>query len=187
MRLGIKRKLLLIILTSVLFVALIYSYDYFWRNYKSEEFVDQWSSRFLKCPDMESLAQNYPNMYIRKFDNGEWLAIVHEHSCMDGAGYDVSVFYDSTGAIRYDKGHNFCGYEGLSCEMNRIEAKSAQEFYSQLTFLNLRTRFKGKGSVWRREQRRPGMKANDRPSGKKHLSMCRTEVFVFLYKERLPV
>jgi hypothetical protein len=142
-KLGKKRKLILIISMPVFFMALIYGYDHFWRNYRSEEFVDQWSSRFSKCPDLASVTQNYPKIYIRKFENGDWLAIVHEYSCMDGAGYDVSVFYDSTGAIRYDKGCNFCGYEGLCCEMNRIEAQSLREFYSKLSFLNLRTRPRG--------------------------------------------
>lgn len=75
---------------------------------------------------------------MRTFDSGEWVAARSEYSCVDGAGFDATVFLDSRGAIKYQVGHHFCGYEGLSSELQKVDTQNLTGFYAKLTNVVLR-------------------------------------------------
>ena len=49
---------------------------------------------------------------IIPLDSGEWYAVVLEHSCCSGAGFDAVMIKDSKGTI-YTAEKNYCGYEGF--------------------------------------------------------------------------
>jgi hypothetical protein len=55
-----------------------------------------------------------------------------EHSCSSGAGFDATIFYDSSGAVRVDRTHHFCGIEGLQSELGSVAATSLADFYTGL-------------------------------------------------------
>jgi len=104
-----------------------------------ERFVDRWAGLFRGCnglASVESLSNREAKgaLYIREFADGEWVAVSSECSCT-GAGFDASVFYDSTGAIYSDTTHHFCGYEGLCGELNGIDASGLDDFYMALKAL----------------------------------------------------
>jgi hypothetical protein len=101
-------------------------------------FVKHWVHEFQEHKNKESFSRisksDRPDLIvIRGFANRDWIAARTEYSCMDGAGFDATVFIDSKGQIAYQIGHHFCGYEGLCSELNKVEASSLAEFYTQMT------------------------------------------------------
>jgi hypothetical protein len=88
-RVGIIEKIFLLVIAMLfLCVPLLFACNYLRRSYKSEQFVDHWSSEFLKCPDLASITRNFPGTCTREFENGEWVAV--SSACRDRDGYDVS-------------------------------------------------------------------------------------------------
>lgn len=118
-----------------------------WHNRQSareERFVAHWARLFQTCPTAESLQRLDPSerpdlILIRRFSNGQWVAVRNEYSCMDGAGFDASVWYDSTRKIRFDTSRNFCGYEGLCGELG-FEASNLEQFYDGAAALGVHLR-----------------------------------------------
>lgn len=113
-------------------------------DHQTEGFVRHWARLFQKCPDVDSIralppAERPDCIYTRQFTNGQWVAVRMEHSCCSGAGFDASVFADSTRTIRYDTTYSFCGYESLCGELGSVAATNLDGFYASLTNLNLKT------------------------------------------------
>ena len=113
-------------------------------DHRAGAFVAHWAKLFQDCPDIASIqalpTKERPDcIFIRAFTNGQWVAVRMEHSCCSGAGFDASVFVDSTRTIRYDTTHTFCGNETLSAELGRIQAAGPAGFYASLTNLTLQT------------------------------------------------
>jgi len=101
-------------------------------------FVTHWTQVFRRYGSPERFTdiaqQDRPDLIcLRRFDNGDWIAARTEYSCTDGAGFDATVFIDSKGALKYQTGHHFCGYEGLSCDIRGVQARSLAEFYEHMT------------------------------------------------------
>ncbi len=112
-------------------------------DHRAEAFVAHWVGQFQNCPDVAGISALPPAerpdcIYIRQFTNGQWVAVRSEHSCCSGAGFDASVFLDSTRTIRYDTTYSFCGYEGLCGELGAVQATDLAGFYAALTNLTLR-------------------------------------------------
>src|SRR5438105_3117562 len=92
------------------------------RDARASHFVSVQSERLRKChalPEAQRVAQ-----FTRSFSDGSWVAAISEHSCSSGAGFDATVFYDSTGIVRVDRSHHFCGLEGLQSELRGVTAIS---------------------------------------------------------------
>ncbi len=105
----------------------------------SNEFVKVWATTFKKCPTLKAV-KSLPNanvIYIRTFNNGEWVAVSMEHACCSGAGFNATVFYDSQHKIYSDTTYSFCGLEGLASELGEIKATSLKTFYPNLKKLSL--------------------------------------------------
>ena len=103
----------------------------------ADEFVNHWGELFAQCNSVSDLKQisdvDRPDLiFVRKFDNGELIFARSEHACTSGAGYNATVFRDSSGAIYYDTSHHFCGYEGLCCELKSIVSTNLNQFYAGL-------------------------------------------------------
>jgi hypothetical protein len=111
----------------------------------SGEFVRRWAEIFERHPDLASIQAMDPNeyLYVGRFNDGTWVVASHD----DGHGHSfdslmdfltdfrATVFYDSTGAIRYDTDYHFCGYEGLCGQLSGLDANTLEEFYSSLSQL----------------------------------------------------
>lgn len=103
---------------------------FFSRDARASHFVSAQSERLRTCrtlPEVQRVAQ-----FTRSFSDGSWVAAISEHSCSSGAGFDATVFYDSTGVVREERSHHFCGSEGLENELGRVAANSVTEFYGAL-------------------------------------------------------
>lgn len=101
-------------------------------------FVNHWGKVFSQHQTPESFhtikASDRPDViYLRRFGSNEWVAARSEHACTDGAGFNATVFLDSSGVIKYQSGHHFCGYEGLCCELGAVAASNLSGFYGGLT------------------------------------------------------
>lgn len=138
-KLKIIPSLFLVLAIVVLFAGFAVPYL---ANRRVEQFVGHWGPLFAEHQDLQGLQQidaaDRPDLiYIRHFDSGEWIAARTEYSCTDGAGFDATVFLDSSGSIHYQTGYNFCGYEGLCGELNGIPATSLPQFYAGLKHMEL--------------------------------------------------
>ena len=106
-------------------------------------FVNHWGMLFRKYRTPETFPEIKTSdradlIFVRTFDSTEWVAARTEYSCTDGAGFDATVFLDSHGAIKYQIGYHFCGYEGLCGELRKVEADNLPEFYAKLTNVVIR-------------------------------------------------
>jgi hypothetical protein len=59
-----------------------------------------------------SVRQDSPPM-VMELPSGEWCAVVLEHDCCSGAGFNAVLIKDSEG-IFYKSQINYCGYEGFN-------------------------------------------------------------------------
>ena len=104
--------------------------------YRTRSFINHWSKEFRKCSNLQAIEtlqeQEKAHIYRRTFANGDWVAVKMEHACCSGAGFDATVFYDSSGKVYCDTSYTFCGYEVLNKCLNKIKADSLKDFYSVL-------------------------------------------------------
>ena len=147
-----QRTLRLLLVGAIVAVIVIAACNRLKPDHRADAFVTHWAGLFRKCPDLASIRTLPPKerpdcVYIRQFPNGQWVAVKMEHSCCSGAGFDASVFLDSTRIIRYDKTYSFCGYEGLCGELEKVQATELDGFYASLTNLNL--------NIWKQEWGQP--------------------------------
>ena len=99
-------------------------------NARASRFIHSKGALLKNCEsyaDAQRVAQ-----FARKFSDGTWVAVISEHACSSGAGFDATIFYDSSGIMRVDKTHHFCGTEGLENELSRVTASTLREFYAGL-------------------------------------------------------
>lgn len=109
-------------------------------RWRAEAFIARWSAQLRKCGSIRAV-KALPDadwVYTRKLPSGEWVAAASEHSCCAGAGFDATVFWDSTGRLQCDTSYSFCG--GPAGELDRVEARSLREFYARLPSLRLQSR-----------------------------------------------
>jgi len=66
-----------------------------------------------------------PPMIIR-LASGEWYAVVLEHDCCSGAGFDAVMIKDSSGSI-YTAEKNYCGYEGFHIDESPKDVESLRK------------------------------------------------------------
>jgi hypothetical protein len=108
-------------------------------EHRAVEFIRHWASLFQGCRNTSSIRSlpESENIFIRVFSNQQWIAVRSEADCTDGAGFMASVFVDSEGAVKFQRGYHFCGYEGLSSELSKVKADNLAEFYAALTNIQL--------------------------------------------------
>jgi hypothetical protein len=126
----------------VLMVAIVSTH--YGSDHRADKFIKHWVTLFQACRNTTSIralppAEHPDSIFIRDFTNGQWIAVRSESDCTTGAGFDASVFADSDGNIKHQKGHHFCGYEGLSCELSKVSARNLAEFYGALTNIQFQT------------------------------------------------
>src|SRR5436309_133640 len=93
-----------IIAAAILLAGVVVVPDILSPERRASRWVSHWSEQFHRCHslrDIHSLPKSErPDLIITKtFSDGAWVAVVSEHDCTDGAGFDAAVFYDSRGTI----------------------------------------------------------------------------------------
>lgn len=134
-----KRKILSVSLICFILVLA----NGLWSFVSAERaFVKDWGSTFKQCKTIEQI-QGLPQdkrpdlIVIRRFPNQQWVAAVADSTCSRTGGFDAAVFYDSQGHLHQSQ-HHFCGYEGLSSNINSVKGKSLSEFYGHSKSFELR-------------------------------------------------
>ena len=78
-----------------------------------DSFVRKWSGNLLALPTRDSAEEFFqarrPEGLVVKMKDGSWTSIVMEHSCCNGAGYDVVLYVTSTGDRYVDWETCYCG------------------------------------------------------------------------------
>lgn len=134
-----KRKIAVVSLMCFLTVLA----NWLWSFVNSKDaFVKDWISTFNQCKTVSRI-QNLPRdkrpdlIVVRRFPDQQWVAAVADSTCSRAGGWDAAVFYDSRGRLHQTE-HHFCGYEGLTDDINRIKANSLAEFYTQSNSFELK-------------------------------------------------
>ncbi len=93
-------------------------FDYFSPDAR---FVRRWHSGLLGCGDASSaqslLKKNKEGGEVIKMSDGSWVAVVMEHKCCTGAGFDATLYVTSTGEAYLDSDTCYCGWMPLGDEI----------------------------------------------------------------------
>ena len=95
-------------------------------------FIRHWQSDLSRCSG-PSAAQSmlYRNKEggeaVRMLD-GSWVAVVMEHSCCTGAGFDATLYVASTGGTFLDLDSSYCGWMPLGDEIHNYPKTGISEF-----------------------------------------------------------
>lgn len=60
--------------------------------------------------------------------DGSWVAVVMEHSCCTGAGFDATLYVASTGEAYLDSESCYCGWMPLGGELAGYPKTSIADF-----------------------------------------------------------
>lgn len=99
-----------------------------------DSFVRKWSGKLLALPTVASAEEFFkarrPEGLVVKMKDGSWISIVMEHSCCNGAGYDVVLYVTSTGERYVDWGTCYCGEFALenTIDYNEYSTESTAAF-----------------------------------------------------------
>ena len=73
------------------------------------------------CPDARSaqtaLRKNKEGGTVVMMDDGTWVAVVMEHACCTGAGFNATLYRTSRGALYLDSDSSYCGFFPLREEL----------------------------------------------------------------------
>lgn len=90
------------------------------------EYAHRWSEAFTDIPDPEMAQRMYPEVFLKRFNNGEWVFGVCSDSHSSHRGGTI-VLKESTGQVRAFFGH-VCG--SLFPEYNLLaKSESLEELY----------------------------------------------------------
>ena len=99
----------------------------------SPEYARWWGTAFRKVSDPESAKALYPEVAVKRFDNGEWIfgISLDSHASIRGG---TIVLKDSTGRVRAFFGH-VCGPAPGFLEAALIDARSLADVYDPRSVL----------------------------------------------------
>ena len=104
-------------------------FDYF---SPEARFVRRWHSDLRACSDPTSaqvlLKRNKEGGEAVMMADGSWLAIVMEHSCCTGAGFNATLYVASTGETYLDPESCYCGWTPLGDEIYGYPMNSIADF-----------------------------------------------------------
>lgn len=103
-------------------------------NYFSPEsrFIRYWRQTLEKCPDASSadraLSANKEGGDVVHLADGTWVAVVMEHECCTGAGFNATLYVTSTKEAYLDSRTGYCGFFPLREELLSAEKRSIPDF-----------------------------------------------------------
>jgi len=104
-------------------------FDYF---SPEARFVRQWRSDLRSCSDPDSaktlLKRNKEGGEAVTMSDGSWVAVVMEHSCCTGAGFNATLYVVSTGETYLDSESCYCGWLPLGEEIYGYPKTSVHDF-----------------------------------------------------------
>jgi hypothetical protein len=93
-------------------------FDYF---SPEARFVRRWHSDLRDCADASSaqslLNKNKEGGEAITMSDGSWVAVVMEHHCCTGAGFDATLYVTSSGEAYLDSDTCYCGWMPLGDEI----------------------------------------------------------------------
>ena len=130
-----KKVLKVIIIIAIILFAIYAGYKS-WMNLQKENFI-RMSILYLSDNSFAKLEKS-TNVFVIKLSDGSKFAFMMNHSCCSGDWYDCVIMKDNNSKILVDRQKNFCGIEGLSCELNQLNKKNAVIFRQELERLGLK-------------------------------------------------
>lgn len=95
-------------------------------------YVRSWHSDLRDCVDASSaqvlLARNKEGGEVVVMGDGTWVAVVMEHECCTGAGFNATLYVASTGEAYVDLDSCYCGWMPLGDELRAYPKTSVGAF-----------------------------------------------------------
>ena len=95
-------------------------------------FVSRWRSELRFCPAPAAaeliLKDNKEGGEVVRMADGSWVAVVMEHACCTGAGFNATLYVSSTGEAWLDSATCYCGWMPLGDELAGYPATGVADF-----------------------------------------------------------
>ncbi len=100
-------------------------------------FIRSWRGALLNCPNAAAattaLRSNKEGGEAVMMADGSWVAVVMEHACCTGAGFDATLYVTSTGEVYLDPESRYCGWLPLGGEIYAYPKRDIAEFLSAVS------------------------------------------------------
>lgn len=126
-----KKILKILVLCIIIFIIFICVVSILPMGNGSESYALKWSAKLEDINSVEEAYSKHSNIYVKNFDNGEWVFGVSSDSHSNPWGGTI-VLKDSNGKIRSYFGH-VCG-SGFLKRLFKMPAKNLNTFYTTRFF-----------------------------------------------------
>lgn len=96
-------------------------------------FIREWQTKLESCKTHESatliLQDNKEGGKVIFLSDGTWIAVVMEHACCTGAGFNATLYVTSEGDTYLDSDTCYCGFMPLAEELMTHDKKSIDSFF----------------------------------------------------------
>lgn len=96
------------------------------------QFVRSWTKTLRRSPDAAAaglaLQGNREGGQVIPMADGSWVAVVMEHACCTGAGFNATLFVTSAREAYLDDQTGSCTWEVLASDLQTYPIQSAAEF-----------------------------------------------------------
>lgn len=103
-------------------------------------FIRSWKRTLISSPDAETaenkLKANKEGGAVVRMEDGTWVAVVMEHHCCTGAGFDATLYVTSEGETWLDSDTCYCGWESLEWDMAEYSKKDIRSFLADVCSAN---------------------------------------------------
>ncbi len=99
-------------------------------------FIRTWKDRLLECHDQtaadKAVRGNKEGGTVVVMKDGSWVALVMEHACCTGAGFNATLYVTSKGEAYLDAESCYCGFSPLTWELEELPVGTTSEFLTAL-------------------------------------------------------
>lgn len=99
-------------------------------------FVQQWKTQLESATNPEAAAaivrQNKEGGKVVHLNDGTWIAVVMEHECCTGAGYNATLYVTSSGESYLDVETCYCAFMELDGEIDHHSHASIAAFLDDI-------------------------------------------------------
>lgn len=109
-----------------------------WLDYFAQEvdFVRGWVEVLRGCADADAaeaaVKGNKEGGMVLRMADGSWVAVVMEHKCCTGAGFNATVYVMSDGRAFVDEDTCYCGRTDLDWSLEVYELRDGESFLEQV-------------------------------------------------------
>jgi hypothetical protein len=99
-------------------------------------YAREWRDKLQAAKSAESalsaVQENIEGGELVRLSDGTWVAVVMEHACCTGAGFNATLYVTSAGRAYLDSDSCYCGFTELGEELSASDKKSIEAFLTSI-------------------------------------------------------